>query len=95
MKGVQLEQLDHDYHMMEESIDQLQSKLTDHQEQLKVLESNRNNARARLAQSDRHESLRARIRHLRAQTAWIQVEEQERVSYYPFLCLYIVFLQAD
>ncbi|EFE29612.1 DNA repair protein Rad18, putative [Trichophyton benhamiae CBS 112371] len=78
MKGVQLEQLDHDYHMMEESIDQLQVKLHDHQEQLKVLESNRNNARARLAQSDRHESLRARIRHLRSQTAWIQVEEQER-----------------
>ncbi|EZF29914.1 hypothetical protein H101_06437 [Trichophyton interdigitale H6] len=79
MKGVQLEQLDHDYHMMEESIDKLQSKLDDHREQLKVLESNRNNARARLAQSDRHESLRARIRHLRSQTAWIQVEEQERI----------------
>ncbi|EFR02817.1 hypothetical protein MGYG_09099 [Nannizzia gypsea CBS 118893] len=79
MKGVQLEQLDQDYHMMEESIDQLLNKLKDHQDQLTVLETNRNNARARLAQSDRHESLRARIRHLRAQTAWIQVEEQERL----------------
>ncbi|KAM5463477.1 Structural maintenance of chromosomes protein 6 [Microsporum audouinii] len=79
MKGVQLEQLDVDYHMMEQSIDQLEEKLKDHMDQLKVLETNKNNARARLAQSDRHESLRERIRHLRGQTAWIQVEEQERL----------------
>ncbi|KAK2877826.1 hypothetical protein FQN49_001144 [Arthroderma sp. PD_2] len=79
MKGVQLEQLDFDYRMIEQSVDSLQAKLGDHNEQLKVLEASKNNAKARLAQSDRHESLRARIRQLRAQTAWIQVEEQERL----------------
>lgn len=79
VKGVQLEQLDQDYRLIEESIDQLNEKLNVHKEELTVLETKREKARGRLAVSDRHEGIRARLRNLRAQMAWAQVEEQERV----------------
>ena len=80
VKGVQLEQLDQDYRLMEESINQIDSKLADHQVEMKALESKRDKTRARLALSDRQEGLRSRIRNLRAQMVWAQVEDQERVS---------------
>lgn len=79
LKGVQLEQLDQDYSLIEESITQLNSKLKVHSDELKILEAKRDKARGRLAVSDRHEGIRARLRNLRAQMAWAQVEEQERV----------------
>ncbi|EEQ91384.1 hypothetical protein RJZ56_006104 [Blastomyces dermatitidis] len=78
VKGVQLEQLDQDYRLLEESIDQTEAKLSIHLDQIKDLEVNRNNARAKLALSDKNETMRARIRNLRAQMAWVQVEEQEK-----------------
>lgn len=79
VKGVQLEQLDQDYRLLEESIDQTEAKLSIHLDQLKDLEVNRNNTRAKLALSDKNETMRARVRNLRAQMAWVQVEEQEKV----------------
>lgn len=79
VKGVQLEQLDQDYRLLEESIDQTEAKLSIHLDQIKDLETNRNNARAKLALSDKNETMRARVRNLRAQMAWVQVEEQEKV----------------
>ncbi|OJD12803.1 hypothetical protein AJ78_06660 [Emergomyces pasteurianus Ep9510] len=78
VKGVQLEQLDQDYRLLEESIDQTEAKLSIHLDQIKDLEVNRNNSRAKLALSDKNESMRARVRNLRAQMAWVQVEEQEK-----------------
>jgi chromosome segregation ATPase len=81
VKGVQLEQLDHDYRLIEESIDQVEEKLTIHLDEMKALEIKKDRANAKLAMSDRHESLRDKLRNLRAQMAWAQVEEQERVSY--------------
>ncbi|EEH03156.1 DNA repair protein [Histoplasma capsulatum G186AR] len=78
VKGVQLEQLDQDYRLLEESIDQTEAKLSIHLDQIKDLETNRNNARAKLALSDKNETMRARVRNLRAQMAWVQVEEQEK-----------------
>ena len=81
VKGVQLEQLDHDYRLIEESIDQVEEKLTIHLDEMKALEIKKEKASARLAMSDRHESLRDKLRNLRAQMAWAQVEEQERVSH--------------
>ncbi|EFW16870.1 DNA repair protein Rad18 [Coccidioides posadasii str. Silveira] len=79
VKGVQLEQLDQDYHLIEESIEHLNTKILTHSGELKDLEAKRDKARARLALSNRHEGIRARLRNLRAQMAWVQVEEQERI----------------
>ena len=80
VKGVQLEQLDHDYRLIEESVDQIEQKLGSRREDIKVLENRKDKATRRLEISDQHESLRERIRALRRQMAWAQVEEQERVS---------------
>ncbi|WEW60377.1 Structural maintenance of chromosomes protein 6 [Emydomyces testavorans] len=79
VKGVQLEQLDQDYHLINESIDQLSSKLEVYSEELKALAAKKENARARLALSQKHDGIRDKLRNLRAQIAWAQVEEQERI----------------
>ena len=79
MKGVQLEQLDHDYRLIEESVDQIENKLINRADDIKILEDQKERARRRLELSDQHASLRDRIRNLRSQMAWAQVEEQERV----------------
>lgn len=83
VKGVQLEQLDQDYRLIEESINHIGGKLAIHQDEMKTLETKRDRTRARLALSDRQEGLRERLRILRAQMVWAQVEEQERVSNIP------------
>lgn len=79
VKGVQLEQLDHDYKAIEETVDQIEHKNSGLTEDLNVLRSRKERAQARLAMSDKHESLRDRARNLRNQMAWAQVEEQEQV----------------
>lgn len=79
VKGVQLEQLDHDYRLIEESVDQIENKLINRADDIKILEDQKERARRRLELSDQHASLRDRIRNLRSQMAWAQVEEQERV----------------
>lgn len=80
VKGVQLEQLDHDYRLIEESLDQIHQKLQTRKDDVKVLRDDRDMAKRRLDLSDQHDSLRERVRNLRGQMAWAQVEEQERVS---------------
>lgn len=84
VKGVQLEQLDHDYRLIEESIDQIEQKLRNRKDDVKILENQKERANRRLEISDQHASLRERIRNLRRQMAWAQVEEQERVSRFSF-----------
>ncbi len=79
MKGVQLEQLDQDYQLLEEFIDQTESKLVTREEDLKVLEEQASKAAGRLALSDRQDTLRSKIRSYSRQMAWAQVEEQEKV----------------
>lgn len=79
VRGVQLEQLDHDYKAIEESVDQIEHKISGRDEDLKVLRLRKERAQARLAMSDKHESLRERARVLRNQMAWAQVEELEQV----------------
>ncbi|KAL2009256.1 hypothetical protein VTN00DRAFT_7450 [Thermoascus crustaceus] len=79
VKGVQLEQLDHDYRLIEESVDQIEEKLIGRRDDLKILENRKDRAQRRLEMSDQHQSLRDKIRNLRSQMAWAQVEEQERI----------------
>ncbi|RAK74372.1 DNA repair protein SMC6 [Aspergillus fijiensis CBS 313.89] len=80
VKGVQLEQLDQDYRLIEESGDQIEAKLKSRVQDITILKSRQDAAKRKLDLSDQHESLRNRIRNLRNQMAWAQVEEQERIQ---------------
>lgn len=80
LKGVQLEQLDQDYQLLEEIIDQNEAQLASNNDQVQVLEAQALKAATRLAMSDKHESLRSKLRSYARQMAWAQVEEQEQVS---------------
>ncbi|KAL4995717.1 hypothetical protein BDV10DRAFT_174240 [Aspergillus recurvatus] len=79
VKGVQLEQLDQDYRLIEEYGDQIEEKIRSKQQDISVLKSRRDAAERKLEMSDQQENLRERQRRLRRQAAWAQVEEQERV----------------
>lgn len=87
VKGVQLEQLDQDYRLIEESVDQIEEKLRSQREDLRHLENDKDKAQKKLELADQHNSLRERVKSLQSQMAWAQVEEQERVSFlsHPFL----------
>ncbi|KAJ5306641.1 hypothetical protein N7508_005656 [Penicillium antarcticum] len=80
VKGVQLEQLDQDYRLIEESVDQIEEKLKTTAQDIRVLETRKDAAKKKLQISDQHDSLRARIRNFRSQMVWAQVEEQERMQ---------------
>jgi ATP-dependent RNA helicase DDX6/DHH1 len=79
VKGVQLEQLDQDYRLIEEYGDQIEEKIRSKQQDVSVLKNRRDAAERKLEMSDQQENLRERQRKLRRQAAWAQVEEQERV----------------
>ncbi|KAI9785860.1 MAG: Structural maintenance of chromosomes protein 6 [Peltula sp. TS41687] len=79
VKGVQLEQLDQDYQLLEETIDQIESKLVNRADDIKVLEDRATKTAARLALSDKQDSLRNKVRSYSRQMAWAQVEEQEKL----------------
>jgi len=79
VRGVQLEQLDHDYGVLEETIDSIESKLGTRHDDIKILFDRKEKAQVQLAMSDRHQTIRDRMRVLRRQMAWAQVEEQEQV----------------
>jgi chromosome segregation ATPase len=80
VKGVQLEQLDQDYRLMEESLDQIMEKLRNKEQDISVLKNRQSDAHRKLELSDQHASLRTRIERVRNQLAWMQVEEQEKVG---------------
>ncbi|KAE8375322.1 hypothetical protein BDV26DRAFT_268123 [Aspergillus bertholletiae] len=79
VKGVQLEQLDQDYRLIEESADQIEEKLRGREQDIMILKNRKVAANQKLDISDQHESLRNRVRNVRSQMAWAQVEEQERM----------------
>lgn len=80
VKGVQLEQLDQDYRLIEEKTDQLQEQVETRKGDIGPLKAKFEEAKRRLDASERQENLRNRVTSLRKQFAWAQVEEQERVS---------------
>ncbi|CAG7998505.1 unnamed protein product [Penicillium nalgiovense] len=80
VKGVQLEQLDNDYRLVEESLDSIEEKLRTSTQDVHVLQNRKELAKKKLEISDQHDSLRKRIRNIRGQMAWAQVEEQERME---------------
>ncbi|CAG7998256.1 unnamed protein product [Penicillium salamii] len=79
VKGVQLEQLDQDYRLIEESVDGMEEKIQHQTEDLVNLENRKNVAKKKLEMSDKQNSLRQTLRNIRSQMAWAQVVEQERM----------------
>lgn len=74
MKGVQLEQLDSDYKFIEEKVDSIEAKLGTRMGDVKSLEDAMKKAKHKLDMSDRHKATRERIKELRGQMAWAQIE---------------------
>ncbi len=78
LKGTQLEQLDGDYMQIELSINQIMDDLEKSERDVKEYEEEARKAKALFVLSEKHDSLRQKIRGLGHQMAWAQVEEQER-----------------
>ena len=79
IRGVQLEQLDQDYRIIEENLDNIEAKLSENWPDLKILEEKKDKAKNKLALSERHNGILDKIRDYRRQLAWAQVEAQERI----------------
>ena len=78
VKGVQLEQLHHDYQLLIESINQTEGTFEDKRAQISRLEERKNKAKELLELLGRQDHIRARMRALGNQMAWSQVEDEER-----------------
>ncbi|KZF18881.1 DNA repair protein Rad18 [Xylona heveae TC161] len=78
VKGVHLEDLDHDYQLLAETIEGVETTLNNKKDDLSALKKDADRARDRLALSDKHDSVRQKIRNLSRQMAWAQVEQQEK-----------------
>jgi structural maintenance of chromosomes protein 6 len=77
MKGVQLEQLDQDYRIIEEQLDNISAKIEIRTPDLKVLKANMERATNQLELSNRYDGMRDRVREYRRQLLWVQVEAKE------------------
>lgn len=79
IRGIQLEQLDNDYQLIEDSIAMMEPQLDTAKEDINALEEQMKAAKHRLSIAERSENLEPRIQELSNQMAWAQVEEQEAV----------------
>ncbi|KAL8705541.1 MAG: hypothetical protein Q9201_001358 [Fulgogasparrea decipioides] len=78
MKGTQLEHLDGDYLQIEQSIDRIDQDLAKSLADVGRYEEEARRAKSTLALSEKHDSLREKIRIVGYQMAWAQVEEVEQ-----------------
>ncbi|KAL8738916.1 MAG: hypothetical protein Q9181_000368 [Wetmoreana brouardii] len=78
MKGTQLEHLDGDYLQIEQSIDRIDQDLAKSLADVGRYEEEACKAKSSLALSEKHDSLREKIRNVGYQMAWAQVEEVEQ-----------------
>lgn len=79
VKGTQLEQLDNDYHMIEQYADSIEDKIGKRKEAIDILEQRFKQADNKRKTAERNETVRDRINEVTRQMAWAQVEEQERL----------------
>lgn len=78
MKGVQLEQLNQDYQLIEENIDHIESTFVEKRSYIENLRQKMARARQLRAMLDEHDNMREKIKLLGHQMAWSQVETEER-----------------
>jgi chromosome segregation ATPase len=79
VKGVQLEQLDQDYRLIEDHLDNIEAKIDAARPDIKELEQKMERAKQKKDLSEKHDGIRNRIRDYRRQLAWVQVQEQEKI----------------
>ncbi|KAL9057851.1 MAG: hypothetical protein Q9162_002081 [Coniocarpon cinnabarinum] len=79
MKGIQLEQLDTDYSMLGEQLDNSDHALLTAADDCKAVRQKYDAAKKKLELSQKSESVRDKIRKISRQMAWVQVEDQERL----------------
>ncbi|OAP58641.1 hypothetical protein AYL99_07731 [Fonsecaea erecta] len=77
LMGVQLEQLDQDYRVIEEQLDNISAKIADRAPDLKVLKGKASSAANKLTLSNRYEAMNDKVRTYREKLAWAQVAEKE------------------
>ena len=78
VKGVQLEQLDQDYQLIEDYVDAIENTLGTRMEDVDGFKKKAQDAENKFRTAEKHDSLRQKLRNLANQMAWAQVEEQER-----------------
>ncbi|KAL8953621.1 MAG: hypothetical protein Q9222_000547 [Ikaeria aurantiellina] len=78
MKGTQLEHLDGDYLQIEQSIDKIDQDLAKSLVDIGRYEEEARKAKTLLVLSEKHDSLREKIKNIGYQMAWAQVEEIEQ-----------------
>ncbi|OCT47698.1 Structural maintenance of chromosomes protein 6 [Cladophialophora carrionii] len=79
MKGVQLEQLDQDYRLIEEQLDNISARIREREPDLKVLKDRHERAATKLAIAEKHEGMRAKLREQTRQLTWAQVAAKEDI----------------
>ena len=77
LRGTQLEQLDRDYRMMEQFVDQIETKLARREDDMAVLKQRAQEAEAKKKLVEQSQSIREKISHLQWMHAWAQVEQVE------------------
>ena len=77
VRGVQLEQLDQDYRLIEEQLDNIEVKIEAKRPDIKILEQRKQRAKEKLDLSRKHDGTREKLRDYRRQLVWIQVYDQE------------------
>jgi chromosome segregation ATPase len=79
MKGVQLEQLNQDYELLQDSIQQVENTFEDKQMHINNLEAKKAEADKNWIALVRTDNIRDEINTLRVKMAWAQVEDQENL----------------
>ncbi|EHY58412.1 Structural maintenance of chromosomes protein 6 [Exophiala dermatitidis] len=79
MKGVQLEQLDQDYRLIEEQQENIRAKIEDKIPDLEDLKKKYERAKNKQELSQKYDSMLDKARDLRRIMAWAQVAEQENI----------------
>lgn len=81
VKGVQLEQLDQDYRLMEESVNQNAIKLQAYEEELELVRNEHKEAVNLQKKMDQHMHLVEEIMETQNMMVWSIVDDQEKVSF--------------
>ena len=77
IKGVQLEQLDQDYSLIQMSLDSAEVQLDTRKPDIDILKQRRDDANEIVRRFDRHEGVRQELKTLQRQVAWAYVNERE------------------
>ncbi|KAK4929461.1 Structural maintenance of chromosomes protein 6, partial [Elasticomyces elasticus] len=79
IKGVQLEQLDQDYNLIQEQLENIRAKLQRKEGDIMSLEERMIMAKDKFKLAQRKDGIKEKIRDLRRQITWVQIMEQEDI----------------